>query len=68
MSTRTMDLTRVVDRTFGNRKNPAIAALRAQAHALDAAGPRAIAPADRKRFTQDMLRALLLSGRKRAAN
>ena len=68
MSTRTMKLTRVVDRTFGNRKNPAIAALRAQAHALDSAGPHRSLPAERKHFVQRMLRACLLTGRKNAAS
>ena len=68
MSTRTMELTRVVDRTFGNRKNPAIAALRAQACALDSAEPSAALPVARKRFAQNMLRACLLTGRKHAGN
>lgn len=63
----TLDLSRVVDRTFGNRKHPTIAKLRERAEALDAAGPRA--PVDaRKAFTQDMLRACLLIGRGRAAS
>jgi hypothetical protein len=68
MSTRTMELTRVVDRTFGNRKNPMVAALREQARALDAAGSQGPATAARKRFAHDMLRALLFAGRKRAGN
>ena len=68
MSTRTMELTRVVDRTFGNRKNPAIAALRAQAHALDSAGPSRSRPVDHKHFVQRMLRVVLLTGRKNAGS
>jgi hypothetical protein len=68
MSTRTMDLTRVVDRTFGNRKNPMIARLREDARALDAAAPSSALPVERRRFVQDMLRAVLLTGRKHAAN
>ena len=68
MSTRTMELTRVVDRTFGNRKNPAIAALREQARALDSVGPSGSRPAERKHFVQRMLRVVLLTGRKNAAS
>ena len=68
MSTRTMELTRVVDRTFGNRKNPMVAALREQARALDAAEPSGSLPVARKRFAQNMLRACLLTGRKHADN
>ena len=68
MSTQAMDLTRVVDRTFGNRKSAAIVALREQARVLDAAGARGTLPVDRRRFAQAMLRACLLVGRSRAAS
>ena len=67
-TTRTLDLTRVVDRTFGNRKNPMVAALREQARALDSAGSGGAPTADHKRFVQTMLRACLMTGRKRAGN
>ena len=68
MSTRAMDLTRVVDQTFGNRKNPAITALREQARTLDSAGPSSSLPVERKHFVQGMLRVVLLTGRKHAAS
>jgi hypothetical protein len=68
MNTRTVELTRVVDHTFGNRKNPMVAALREQARVLDAAGPRASLPTERKRFVHTMLRAVLATGRKHAGN
>jgi hypothetical protein len=68
MSTRTIELTRVVDRTFGNRKHPVVATLREQARALDAAEPSDMLPAARKRFTQNLLRACLMVGRARAAS
>ena len=66
MNTRTVELTRVVDLTFGNRKDPVVAALRVKARALDA-DKRAPA-AHRRQFVHRMLRAVLFAGRKRAGN
>jgi hypothetical protein len=65
MSTRTIELTRVVDHTFGNRKNPMVAALREQARALDSTESN---PVEHRRFVHTMLRVVLFTGRKRAAN
>ena len=68
MSTRTMDLKRVVDRTFGNRKNPMIDALREQALAVESAESGRPLTDERKRFVQAMQRAVLFIGRARAAS
>jgi hypothetical protein len=68
MSTRTMDLKRVVDRTFGNRKNPMIDALREQALAVESAEPGRPRSDERKRFLRAMQRAVLFIGRARAAS
>ena len=66
MNTRTVELTRVVDLTFGNRKNPMVAALREQARALDA--DKNAAAAKRRKFVDNLLRVALATGRRRAGN